>query len=339
MSMNTSLNLFDRMAIDFQEVEYTPPNVDLQPSRGWTWSCDSQGRYISCSPETGEILGIAREAFTGEALVDFALTPDSTESLKAAMEAGGIPLELRLDYLRADGLPVPVCMHITSSHSESGEQTGWHGFALEVHAEGRQTAAPKNGNVPLELHQTASSMILDILDNLKKVSPAIIKYPKSSVTVNEQRETPYAGASAEEAVLIEHKLKWGRKFDLDYDEDLFIRRSKFSARGLRGALERLSAPNKILKCDLRWIAVNINLDKAGAKVWVDYPQGDFLPRKIKLSAFLEDPDILMPEIQHALDHPWETTITYRLGVDYLINPDATGNGVPHLAENQNNDQR
>jgi len=339
MSMNTSLNLFDHLAIDFQEVAYTSPDVDPQTPRGWTWSCDSQGRYISCSPEVGEILGISGEAFAGKAMVDFALTPGSAETLKAAMEAGGFPLEMRLDYVHAAGAPVPVCMHITPTHSESGEQNGWHGFALELRAEGGQTAAPENETMPLELHQVASSMILDILDNLKKVSPAITKSPNSSVTVNELRETSYAGASADGPALIEHKLKWGHKFDLDYDEDLFIRRSAYSARGLRGYIERLSAPNKIIKCDQRWIAVIIKLDKAGAQVWVDYPQGDFTPPKIELGKFLEYPDILKPEIEYALDHPWETMITYRLGVDYLINPDSAGNGAQHLAENQNGGQR
>lgn len=342
MSMNTSLNLFDQMAVDFRDVDNTPPDVSLQLPLGWTWNCDSQGRYISCSPEIREVLGIAGEVFAGKALVDFALIPSSAAALKEALEEGGLPLEMRLDYIHADGTSVPVSMHITQTYSETGEKNGWHGFALKLHSEERQLAAPKKETPQPALHHVASSMILDLLDNLKNDSPIIQQFPKNSVTFNELRETSYNGQghiSAAYPIVIEHKLKWGHKFDFDYDEDLFIRRSKFSAPGLRGYMERLSAPNKILKCDLRWITVILQIDEAGAQIWVDYPQGKTASRKIELNEFLENTDVLMPEIEKALENPWESTINYRIGADYLISPEAEDIGERITPAGQNGNRR
>jgi len=346
MSMTTPLNLFDQMVIDFQEVEYTPP--DANPS-GWIWRCDSQGRYITCSGETQDILGLAGEAFAGNSLDDFALAPGSAAHLKAALEEGCFPIEMRLEYLHATGAAIPVCMHINPTYSETGERNGWHGFVLKLYSEASQPSNPKIESAQGELRHVASSVILDILDNLRKVSPAIKKFPKSSVTVNELREAAPDGisalsqfyfgenpASAGEVIVIEHKLKWGYKFDFDYEEDLFIRRSKFSGRGLRGYMERLSAPNKIIKCDLRWIAVILRIDADGAQVWVDYPQGEAAPRKVALDEFLDQPDSLTPEIHGALNNPRESLITYRIGEDYLIDPDADlSHGKKNSRQRQN----
>ncbi len=342
MSMNTSLNLFDQMAVDFQDVEYTPPDVSLQRPIGWTWSCDSQGRYISCSPEIRDALGIAGEVFSGKALADFALTPVSAATLKEALDEGGLPLEILLDYIHADGTPIPVSMHITQAYSETGEKNGWYGFALKLHSEDRPQVAPKKETTQPALHHVASSMILDLLDNFKNDSPVIQQFPKNSVTFNELRETSYndqGHISTAYPIIIEHKLKWGYKFDFDYDEDLFIRRSKVSAPGLRGYMERLSAPNKILKCDLRWIAVILQIDKAYTRMWVDYPQGETASRKIELNEFLENTGVLIPEIEKALENPWESTVLYRIGVDYLISPENVGASEKITPAGQNGNLR
>lgn len=335
MSMNMSPNLFDRSAIDFEELEYTPADTNQQLPLGWTWACDSHGSYISCSPETGKILGIASEDFSGEALANFALAPTSITDLQETLEAGDFPIEMRLDYLHADGSLIPVSMHITPRYSHTGTQDGWHGFALVLHTEESPPAQPEIATTQPKLHQVASAMILDTLDSLQKASSAIKEFPKSSVTVNELRIPSHNGVSsagqfysgaeytpAGSPIVVEHKLKWGHKFDLDYEEDLFIRRRKFSERGLRGTLERLSAPKKFLKCDMRWFAVNLRVDRNCAQVWVDHPRAGKEPEKIELSEYLADPDILWPEIENALVNPWEAIITYRLGIDYLIDPDA-----------------
>lgn len=338
MSMNTSLNLFDQMAIDFQDVEYTPPDVSLHRPLGWTWSCDSQGCYLSCSPEIREILGFAAEVFVGKTLADFALTPTSAATLKDALDEGGPSLEMRLEYVHADGTLIPVSMHMTQTYTETGEKNGWHGFALKLYSEEKHPAAPKKETPQPALHHVASSMILDILDNFKNTSPVIQQFPKNSVTFNELRETSFdnqGNIATAYPVIIEHKIKWGYKFDFDYDEDLFIRRSKFSTSGLRGYMERLSAPNNILKCDLRWIAVILEIDAAGTQIWVDHPQEEFKSRKIELNEFLENKDVLISEINRALERPWESVITYRIGVDYLINPETDVFGSRVVSKGQN----
>jgi len=339
MSLNTSLNLSDRMSLDFEDMADSLPDASSPFLSGWTWACDTKGRYISCSPEVGEILGIDAQAFKGQNLASFALSVKSAELLEVALNKGIFPIEVRLNYQRSNGTSVPAAIHILPTHAPSGEQSGIHGFTI--------TLFPEDGNLPQEEkpvpeqeipsqkpepksqnHDVASAMILDLLDDLQESSAIIAEHPKSSVTVNELSGPAQSDFSAgnghysaadDHVIEIEHKLKWGKKFDFDYDEDLFIRRSKFAGPGLRGYLERLSAPQKILKCDLRWLAVILRSDDDGAYVWVDYAQAGENPLKVELSEFLENPNLLKTKIEQALDKPWESIITYRLGVDYLVN--------------------
>jgi len=341
MSINTSLNLYDRMSMDFEDLTNTSPDLSAPFLHGWTWACDTKARYTACSPEVVEILGVDAQAFEGQALANFALSKESAELLQAALDKGAFPVEVRLNFQRSNGTLMPAAVHILPTFSLTGEESGWHGFTIalstqdeslpqedfpvhpeEVPVKAVQTQSP--------IHNLASVMILETLDAIQASSPIISEYPKSSVTVNELSESAQYGftsgngtnvAEHDQVIEIEHKLKWGKKFDFDYEEDLFVRRSMFAKRGLRGHMERLSAPQKILKCDLRWIAVILRIDDGSSQVWVDYPEAGKKPHKINLSDFLENPDLLKPEIENALNSPWESIITYQRGVDYMMTPD------------------
>lgn len=341
MSINTSLNLSDRMSLDFEDFTELSPDVSPPFLSGWTWACDTKGRYTSCSPEVVEILGIHARDFEGQELASFALPEKSAGLLKAALEKGTFPVEVRLHFRRSDGTLLPAAVHLLPTHSQAGDHSGIHGFTITLFTQDEglpqeeevipeQEATQKAAPIQTQIHNVASALILDMLDDLQASSPVIAKHPKSSVTVNEVNGSALLDFNSgnghntvQEGLLveIEHKLKWGNKFDFDYDEDLFIRRSKYSRRGFRGYMERIAAPQKIQKCDLHWFAVMLRVDADSAQVWVDYAQAGDEPLKINLADFLENPNLLKPEIEMALENPLESSITYRLGMDYLVAPD------------------
>jgi GAF domain-containing protein/DNA-binding response OmpR family regulator len=98
--------------------------------QGWTWECDPEGRFCKLSPEVESILGIPPQKFLGEALADFALTPDARQALTDAIAPGRFPLELPLEYVNAAGQPVRVNLHIFPRSFENGSgPAGLNGFA------------------------------------------------------------------------------------------------------------------------------------------------------------------------------------------------------------------
>jgi signal transduction histidine kinase/CheY-like chemotaxis protein len=95
---------------------------------GWTWECDHQGRFTTCSPEVHSLLGFSAGEFLNQPLVGFHLTPASTARLAQALECGELPVEVQLEYKTASGELLPVSMQIFAVRDEQGLR--WRGVTL-----------------------------------------------------------------------------------------------------------------------------------------------------------------------------------------------------------------
>jgi signal transduction histidine kinase/DNA-binding response OmpR family regulator len=96
---------------------------------GWTWECDGDGNYRQCSPEAGDFLGIEAKEFGGKRMTQFCLTAASAKALELALGHAQFPLEIGVDFVRADGTPLPATLHIFQPSSGNG-QGGWRGFSI-----------------------------------------------------------------------------------------------------------------------------------------------------------------------------------------------------------------
>lgn len=94
---------------------------------GWTWECDSQGKFIACSPEIERVLGYRPESVIGEYLSNFGLPPNSATALKSTLTKGEFPLHLEVQYRTRDGVLLPISLHIFEIAGDHG--TRWGGFA------------------------------------------------------------------------------------------------------------------------------------------------------------------------------------------------------------------
>lgn len=94
---------------------------------GWTWECDFEGHFSSCSPEIEQVLGFRQDNVIGQPLSSFALTPESASTLRAALSKGDFPINQDVHYQTRDGALIPIRLHIFDiSH---GDKARWGGFA------------------------------------------------------------------------------------------------------------------------------------------------------------------------------------------------------------------
>jgi signal transduction histidine kinase/CheY-like chemotaxis protein/putative methionine-R-sulfoxide reductase with GAF domain len=80
------------------EQETSSPVEDGSYPRGWTWECDSEGIYTSCSPEVETILGYPPSEFIGTPLASSHLHPLSANQLRTALDAGKYPIDIHLQF-------------------------------------------------------------------------------------------------------------------------------------------------------------------------------------------------------------------------------------------------
>ncbi|MGE5224889.1 MAG: PAS domain-containing protein, partial [Omnitrophica WOR_2 bacterium] len=114
MSKKKLLKQLENLLVDLeQEVSLLPaPGEKSVP--GWTWECDSNGCFISCSPEVEAILGISPQEFYGQSLVRYALLPEYIDLVEDSLGKSESPVELDVQYAKAGGEPVLVKLRIIS---------------------------------------------------------------------------------------------------------------------------------------------------------------------------------------------------------------------------------
>ena len=98
--MNTKLGLEQKSIVTEQRAESPTP-------KGWMWCCDGRGRYLECSPEVSECLGISAKDFMGMPVAWFGLTLSSAERLQEALLKASFPTRLELIYQTHEGIEIP----------------------------------------------------------------------------------------------------------------------------------------------------------------------------------------------------------------------------------------
>jgi hypothetical protein len=275
--------------------------------------------------------------FIGKPLDSFALAPRSASLLRATLYEKELPIEIYVNYQNRNGDLIPVSIHISPTFSDGGHHIGLHGFVQTVLVEGDTQLSHETPTA--DQIQLGSTIILDSLSEIRKQSSDVKSYALSSITMNERLIDPksrfqkilngsysdgeeYHSESGYKVREIEHKLTWGDKYDLDQNENLFMRRNKYRRPGLRGLIQRLLAPARIIQQDLRWLAVVLQVEEDGAHIWFNYHHVKSAQRKIVLSDLIANPNIILSDINKAIQHPWQTTNTYKRGVDYLRGPNS-----------------
>jgi PAS domain S-box-containing protein len=107
---------------------------------GWTWECDDQGNYISCSPEVESVLGLRADDFIGQPFISFRLAPESAEALRSTLDSGKYPLELNVQYQTRDGELVSVSLHVFKPSPPGGHR--WGGFAQALFVAKKAPSTP-----------------------------------------------------------------------------------------------------------------------------------------------------------------------------------------------------
>ena len=107
---------------------------------GWTWECDSDGRYVGCSPEVEAILGVPAREFLGEPLSSFLIPSGPSSAILGAIGNGhgredGRAADVRLSYCTANGDLLPVVIQITSLPAHNGDKGGWRGCTQVLQGE------------------------------------------------------------------------------------------------------------------------------------------------------------------------------------------------------------
>jgi len=129
MSKQKKLNnrLDDLFAGMGEETAQVSNHSDSIP--GWTWKCDADGIYISCSSEVKKFLGVNPSLFIGKKVTDYQLSLQSSIELNGALrENGPSEIEINLEFLDASKSLVPTQTHIVRQIKESGITHGWKGF-------------------------------------------------------------------------------------------------------------------------------------------------------------------------------------------------------------------
>ncbi len=337
MSNNTYSDSFEDFFTTLREQVSSTPSNDIPEPEGWTWVCDAQARFVSCSPEVTDLLQIPVGDFIGQVLPHFALPPHSARSLELALQSEDFPVERIVNYRSPDGRFVPVSIYIYPTYADTGERSGWHGFAHTLLPEDPASTPIEQVETKPDLIKIAGEIILDILGDIRRSHPAITSSKISNITVNQLGDYPPAAgsspvraeaptnlqeASQDDVYEIEHRLTWGDKLDLNTDEELFCKGNRYRSAGIAGLLKLIFAPKRIIQSDLKWFAVVISMDRLGKSVWVNYPQLDPDEQRVDLDEFVYNPKLILPPIEGAITAPWLSRVVYQAGKDYLRRPDS-----------------
>ena len=129
--MSKQKKLHNRLNDLFSDLGHQKSQTPLEHGAipGWTWECDSNGRFVSCSPEVKNVLGFEAQDFIGQDLTTYQLDPESTHIIQEIFTSGNFPAETVLNYQTDRGSSLQIRIHISRIESENGDGIGWRGFS------------------------------------------------------------------------------------------------------------------------------------------------------------------------------------------------------------------
>ena len=141
----------------------------------WTWECDHNGIYTTCSPEIILCLGISPEKTLQQPIYSFRVDKNTATLLKEGIRNGKVPTEIDSLFQNSQDEWVKVKINFFEQKDVNGDLTGWHGFnqivlpeTLEAKATVETTATP----LPEVLRQPFGSTDIGIAIAYEQTKPA-----------------------------------------------------------------------------------------------------------------------------------------------------------------------
>jgi polysaccharide biosynthesis transport protein len=153
---------------------------------GWSWKCDAKGKYISCSEEVFDCLGISPNEFINKSLITFRLTKDSSCELGkyvAESHEGG---NFVVQFEHADGKLLVANLNLAPQVNSKNEFIGWSGFNQVI----------EEKDVPKEF--TAAPVVAPSIEQQPTIPiPSLMSLPATEpITLSRQQmqssEEPFA---------------------------------------------------------------------------------------------------------------------------------------------------
>lgn len=95
---------------------------------GWVWECDADGRYLTCSPEVEQALGVDPAELIGESLTTFQLAGETPGEFQSQLEQHPTQGEFVVTYRNPHGKEIPARIRYFHTTNQAGQFNGWRGF-------------------------------------------------------------------------------------------------------------------------------------------------------------------------------------------------------------------
>jgi signal transduction histidine kinase/DNA-binding response OmpR family regulator len=118
-------NIFSDLQEDTTPLPEVPPSVN---TLAWTWNCDLEGNYISCSQDVDTCLGINPASLIGQKVYDTYVHPDSINQFKNALNEELFPIELIINYQNIQNKAVPIRVTIIKKNGNNGNKPFFQGY-------------------------------------------------------------------------------------------------------------------------------------------------------------------------------------------------------------------
>ncbi len=328
------------------------------PIPGWFWECDQEKRFTYCSNDIEQALGVPASELIGKDLLSYRLDALSTELLKQAFQNLDQPKWIPVKYQDKSELFQPIHLYILGSATNANQETIFRGFTqlgettdtrqtvAQASAESqppahKQSSAPSLNSVhPIQVDfnkiKIANQLILEMLKHLMESTPFIRSASeKQVVSKTEHKLIAGPGPGLPQATpsglptqanerhttvsRLEHRLEWGIKLDLTSKERDFLDKNLYLDRSLAGKLQQQIAPKTITRANKYWIGITILAgEEQPSCILVQSKQALSNLECRSIQDFLNDPFILIADINQAIENPFYVNEVYQRGVDYLI---------------------
>jgi signal transduction histidine kinase/CheY-like chemotaxis protein len=165
--------LYSRLENLLTNIEEELPLPKEQPAvvqSGWSWECNSEGIYISCSPEIFDCLGILPESVCGQSIFTFRIHPESKTELSKSFEQGNLPADFTIQMLNNSSKWVVTRIHIFSHPPDNGHKSNIRGFTQFLHLSPEEPVTKKPPTGPLKVSDRARVQLITPFQPIKGIA-------------------------------------------------------------------------------------------------------------------------------------------------------------------------
>ncbi|MDR3577082.1 MAG: GAF domain-containing protein [Anaerolineaceae bacterium] len=157
--------LYSRLDNLLTNIETELPLPKEQPSvlpavqSGWTWECNAEGIFTSCSPEILDCLGIASDSVCGQSVFSYRVHPDSKLDLAKCFEQENLPADVTIQMLNKSGSWINTRVHIFAHAPDNGHKSNIRGFT-QIISQTPEEKPAKTKTGPLILSEIPKGQII-----------------------------------------------------------------------------------------------------------------------------------------------------------------------------------